>query len=76
MRAESMLENRVFKEVNSIKWQALRRKNRLLGMLEQTMIQFGVPGYICSDDGPKFIAAKVPKWLYRKFSHSFRYECL
>ena len=30
MLAESMLENRVLKEVNSKKWYALRRKSRLL----------------------------------------------
>ena len=27
------------------------------------MIQYGVPGYIRSDNGPEFIATKVQKWL-------------
>ena len=27
------------------------------------MIQFGVPGYIRSDNGPEFIATKVQQWL-------------
>jgi transposase InsO family protein len=36
---------------------------QVLGVLEQTMIQFGVPGYIRSDNGPEFIAAKVQQWL-------------
>ena len=32
---------------------------QVLGVLEQAMIQFGVPGHIRSDNGPEFIAAKV-----------------
>ena len=36
---------------------------QVLGVLEQTMIQYGVPGYIRSDNGPEFIAAKVQQWL-------------
>jgi len=35
---------------------------QVLGVLEQTMIQFGVPGYIRSDNGPEFIAPKVQQW--------------
>ena len=31
---------------------------QVLGVLEQTMIQYGVPGYIRSDNGNEFIAAK------------------
>ena len=27
------------------------------------MIQYGVPGYIRSDNGPEFIATKVQRWL-------------
>ena len=36
---------------------------QVLGVLEQAMIQYGVPGYIRSDNGPEFIAAKVQQWL-------------
>ena len=36
---------------------------QVLGVLEQTMIQYGVPGHIRSDNGPEFIAAKVQQWL-------------
>jgi len=36
---------------------------QVLGVLEQTMIQYGVPGYIRSDNGNEFIAAKVQQWL-------------
>ena len=35
----------------------------VLGVLEQAMIQYGVPGYIRSDNGPEFIATKVQQWL-------------
>jgi len=35
----------------------------VLGVLEQAMIQCGVPGYIRSDNGPEFIATKVQQWL-------------
>ena len=35
----------------------------VLGVLEQAMIQYGVPGYIRSDNGPEFIATKVQRWL-------------
>jgi len=36
---------------------------QVLGVLEQAMIQYGVPGYIRNDNGPEFIAAKVQQWL-------------
>jgi len=36
---------------------------QVLGVLEQAMIQYGVPGYIRSDNGNEFIAAKVQQWL-------------
>ena len=36
---------------------------QVLGVLEQAMIQYGVPGYIRSDNGPEFIATKVQRWL-------------
>jgi putative transposase len=36
---------------------------QVLGVLEQAMIQFGVPGHIRSDNGPEFIAVKVQQWL-------------
>ena len=36
---------------------------QVLGVLEQAMIQFGVPGPIRSDNGPEFIATKVQQWL-------------
>ena len=36
---------------------------QVLGVLEQAMIQYGVPGYIRSDSGPEFIATKVQQWL-------------
>ena len=39
------------------------RRRRFLGVLEQAMIQFGVPGHIRSDNGPEFIAVKVQQWL-------------
>lgn len=32
-------------------------------VLEQTMIQYGVPGYILSDNGSEFIATTVQQWL-------------
>ena len=32
---------------------------QVLGVLEQAMIQYGVPGYIRSDNGPEFVATKV-----------------
>ena len=35
----------------------------VLGVLEQAVIQFGVPGYIRSYNGPEFIATKVQQWL-------------
>ena len=35
----------------------------VLGVLEQAMIQYGVPDYIRSDNGPEFIATKVQQWL-------------
>ena len=37
---------------------------QVLGVLEQAMIQYGVPGYIRSDSGPEFIATKVQQWLH------------
>ena len=36
---------------------------QVLGVLEQAMIQYGVPDYIRSDNGPEFIATKVQRWL-------------
>ena len=36
---------------------------QVLGVLEQTMIQYGVPGCIRNDNGNEFIAAKVQQWL-------------
>ena len=36
---------------------------QVLGVLEQAMIQYGVPGYIRRDNGPEFIATKVQPWL-------------
>jgi len=35
----------------------------VLAVLEKAMIQYGVPGYIRSDNGPEFIAAKVQQGL-------------
>ena len=35
----------------------------VLRVVEQTMIQYGVPGYIRSDNGPEFIANTVQQWL-------------
>jgi len=35
----------------------------VLRVLERATIQYGVPGYIRSDNGPEFIAAKVQQWL-------------
>ena len=35
---------------------------QVLGVLKQAMIQYGVPGYIRSDNGPEFIATKVQQW--------------
>ena len=34
---------------------------QVLGVLEQAMIQYGVPGYIRSNNDPEFIAVKVPQ---------------
>ena len=36
---------------------------QVLAVLEKAMIQYGVPGYIRSDNGPEFIAAQVQQWL-------------
>ena len=36
---------------------------QVLGVLEQAMIQYGVPGYIRSDNGPEFIATNIQQWL-------------
>ena len=36
---------------------------QVLGVLEQAMIQYGVPGCIRNDNGNEFIAAKVQQWL-------------
>ncbi len=44
-----------------VEWQITAAQ--VLGVLEQAMIQYGVPGYIRSDNGPEFIAAKVQRWL-------------
>jgi len=35
----------------------------VLRVVEQTMIHYGVPGYIRSDNGPEFIATTVQQWL-------------
>jgi len=35
----------------------------VLEVLEKAMIQYGVPGYIRSDNGSEFIANKVQQWL-------------
>ena len=35
----------------------------VLAVLEQAMVQYGVPGYIRSDNGSEFIATKVQQWL-------------
>ncbi len=35
----------------------------VLEVLGKAMIQFGVPGYIRSDNGSEFIANKVQVWL-------------
>ena len=36
---------------------------QVLAVLEKAMARYGVPGYIRSDNGPEFIAAKVQQWL-------------
>ena len=36
---------------------------QVLEVLEKAMIQYGVPGYIRSDNGSEFIANKVQQWL-------------
>jgi len=36
---------------------------QVLAVLEKAMARYGVPGYIRSDNGPEFIAAKVQHWL-------------
>ena len=36
---------------------------QVLAVLERAMARYGVPGYIRSDNGPEFIAAKVQQWL-------------
>ena len=38
---------------------------KVLGVLEQTMIQYGMPGYIRSDNGPEFIAIKSTAMVKR-----------
>ena len=37
--------------------------SEVLAVLERAMARYGVPGYIRSDNGPEFIAAKVQQWL-------------
>jgi len=37
--------------------------SEVLAVLEKAMARYGVPGYIRSDNGPEFIAAKVQQWL-------------
>ncbi len=37
--------------------------SQVLGVLEQALMLFGVPGHIRSDNGPEFIAGKVQQWL-------------
>ena len=36
---------------------------QVLEVLEKAMIQYGLPGYIRSDNGSEFIATKVQQWL-------------
>ena len=40
--------------------------SEVLAVLEKAMARYGVPGYIRSDNGPEFIAAKVQQWLRKK----------
>ena len=35
---------------------------QVLAVLEKAMVRYGIPGYIRSDNGPEFIAAKVQQW--------------
>ena len=35
----------------------------MLEVLEKAILQYGVPGYIRSDNGPEFSATKVQRWL-------------
>jgi len=37
--------------------------SQVLAVLEKAMARYGVPGYIRSDNGPVFIAAKFQQWL-------------
>ena len=37
--------------------------DQVLGVLWQAMVEYGVPGYIRSDNGPEFIAARIQQWL-------------
>ena len=37
--------------------------SEVLAVLEKAMARYGLPGYIRSDNGPEFIAAKVQQWL-------------
>ena len=37
--------------------------SEVLAVLAKAMVRYGVPGYIRSDNGPEFIAAKVQQWL-------------
>ena len=36
---------------------------QVLDVLAKAMARYGIPGYIRSDNGPEFIAAKVQQWL-------------
>ena len=40
-----------------------RTASEVLAVLERAMARYGIPGYIRSDNGPEFIAAKVQQWL-------------
>ena len=40
-----------------------RTASEVLAVLEKAMARYGVPGYIRSDSGPEFMAAKVQQWL-------------
>jgi putative transposase len=38
--------------------------DQVLAILWQAIIEYGILGYIRSDNGPEFIASKAQKWLY------------
>jgi len=47
----------------AIQVERLLTATQVLAVLEKAMARYGVPGYIRSDNGPEFIAAKVQHWL-------------